>query len=175
MTRDNNFRMKDYVDVAERIRLFYERFPEGSIQTELVRLEGDMVIFRAVVYRDREDPNPTTGWAYEREGVGVVNKTSFIENCETSAVGRALSNLNFPRSREAQERSRRIPASADQLEELRALASSEAIRSGVRARVLDRLEQGLTAQQAQDALAYLRRLQRQSEQGEGDVGGELAA
>jgi len=173
MTREHNFRVKDYVDVAERIRLFYERYPEGSIQTELVRLEGDMVIFRAVVYRDREDPYPTTGWAYEREGVGVVNKTSFIENCETSAIGRALSNLNFPRTREAQERSRGVPASEEQLEELRALASSTEIKAGIRARVLARIDQGLTAQQAQDALAYLRRLRRQAE-GEA-VEGEMAA
>src|SRR5690606_29998921 len=64
MARDN-FNLKDYVDVAERIRAFYERYPEGSIQTEMVRLEGDMVIFKATVYRDREDVHPTTGWAYE--------------------------------------------------------------------------------------------------------------
>lgn len=168
MARESSFRVKDYVDVAERIRLFYERYPEGSIQTELVRLDGDMVIFKAVVYRDREDPYPTTGWAYEREGVGVVNKTSFIENCETSAIGRALSNLNFPRTREAQARSRDLPASEAQLEELRALASSEVIKDSIRERVLARIEQGLTARQAQDALAYLRRLQREA----GVEGGE---
>jgi hypothetical protein len=161
-----NFRLKDYVDVAERIRLFYERYPEGSIQTEMVRLDGDLVVFRATVYRDREDPHPTTGWAYEREGVGHVNKTSFIENCETSAVGRALSNLNFPRSREARERQEQGPATVDQVEELRSLASSEVIAAGVRSRVLARLERGLTSQQAQDALAYLRRLHREAERTE---------
>jgi hypothetical protein len=158
-----NFRLKDYVDVAERIRLFYERYPDGSIQTEMVRLEGDLVVFRATVYRDREDPTPTTGWAYEREGVGVVNKTSFIENCETSAVGRALSNLNFPRSRSGHEQRVRGPATPEQIEELRALASSDQIDAGVRARVMARLERGLNTEQAVDAVAYLRRLQRQVE------------
>ncbi len=44
MGRDS-FNVKDYVDVAERIRAFYERYPDGSIQTEMVRLEGDMVVF----------------------------------------------------------------------------------------------------------------------------------
>lgn len=171
--REKSFRVQDYVDVAERIRLFYERFPEGSIQTELVRLEEGMVVFRASVYRDREDPHPTTGWAYEREGVGLVNKTSFIENCETSAVGRALSNLNFPRSREAQERSRGgEPASRSQLEELRVLAESESIDAGIRARVLGRLEEGLNARQAREALAYLRRLQRR---GQGEAEAEAGA
>jgi hypothetical protein len=168
MSRES-FRLRDYVDVAERIRLFYERYPEGSIQTEMVRLEGDLVIFRARVYRDREDPNPTTGWAYEREGVGVVNKTSFIENCETSSVGRALSNLNFPRSREAQVRSAQGPATPAQVDELRVLAGASVIESGVRDRVLARLEKGLTAEQARDALAYLQRLHRRAEQeAEGD-------
>lgn len=101
---NDGFNLKDYVDVAERIGAFYERYPEGSIQTEMVRLEGDLVVFKATVYRDREDPHPTTGWAYEREGVGYVNRTSFIENCETSAIGRALANLGFTASRKRPSR-----------------------------------------------------------------------
>jgi len=161
MARDN-FNLKDYVDVAERIRAFYERYPEGSIQTEMVRLEGDMVIFKATVYRDREDVHPTTGWAYEREGVGYVNKTSFIENCETSAIGRALANLNFPTTRSAAERDD-SPATQDQISELRALASSEVVSEDVRERVFARLDAGLTARQAADAIAYLRRLHRRAE------------
>jgi len=161
MARDN-FNLKDYVDVAERIRAFYERYPEGSIQTEMVRLEGDMVIFKATVYRDREDVHPTTGWAYEREGVGYVNKTSFIENCETSAIGRALANLNFPTTRSAAQRDD-APATQDQIAELRALASSEVVSEDVRERVFARLEAGLTARQAADAIAYLRRLHRRAE------------
>src|SRR5690606_10496797 len=95
----DGFDLKDYVDAAERIRACYERYPEGSLQTEMVRLEGDLVVFRPTVYGDREEPHATTGWAYEREGVGYVNRTSFIENCETSAIGRALANLSFPTSR----------------------------------------------------------------------------
>lgn len=159
-----NFNVKDYVDVAERIRAFYERYPEGSIQTELVRLEGDMVVFKATVFRDREDACPTTGWAYEREGQGYVNKTSFIENCETSAIGRALANLNFPTSRtEKEKRAAEAPAAREELEELRALADSEAVSTEIQERVLARLEEGMTAQQAADAIAYLRRLHRKAE------------
>jgi hypothetical protein len=163
MAREN-FDVKDYVDVAERIRAFYERYPEGSIQTEMVRLEGDMVVFKATVYRDREDACPTTGWAYEREGVGYVNKTSFIENCETSAIGRALANLNFPTSRTELERAAaREPATAEQLEELKRLADAEAVSSELQERVLARVEQGMTARQAADAIAYLKRLHRKAE------------
>lgn len=160
MARDS-FDMKDYVDVAERIRAFYERYPDGSIQTEMVRLEGDMVVFKATVYRDREDAHPTTGWAYEREGVGYVNKTSFIENCETSAIGRALANLNFPTTRSAARQD--TPATQEQIDELRALASSELVSEDVRERVIARLDAGLTARQAVDAIAYLRRLHRRAE------------
>lgn len=163
-TMKDTFDRKDYVDVAERIRAFYERYPEGSIQTEMVRLEGEMVVFRATVYRDREDTCPTTGWAYEREGVGYVNRTSFIENCETSAIGRALANLNFPTSRTELERTAaREPASAERLEELKALAAGEFVSADLQERILARLDQGMTAQQASDAIAYLRRLQRKAE------------
>ncbi|HEX6940440.1 MAG TPA: hypothetical protein VF158_13580 [Longimicrobiales bacterium] len=162
MAREN-FNVRDYVDVAERIRAFYARYPDGSIQTEMVRLEGDMVVFRATVYRDREDAHPTTGWAYEREGVGYVNKTSFIENCETSAIGRALANLNFPTTRAAGARGE-APATQEQLDELRALVSSEVVSEEIRERVVARLDAGMTAQQAADAIAYLRRVHRRAEQ-----------
>src|SRR5690606_31178318 len=163
MARDG-FNMKEYVDVDERIRAFYERYPEGSIQTEMVRLEGDLVVFKAMVYRDREDRIPTTGWAYEREGVGYVNKTSFIENCETSAIGRALANLNFPTSRSVRDRvAARAPATPEQLEELRTLAASERVSEDLHERVLSRLEDGLTSKQAADAIAYLKRVHRQAE------------
>ena len=125
--------------------------------------EGNLVVFKATVYRDREDPHPTTGWAYEREGVGYVNRTSFIENCETSAIGRALANLNFPTSRSLRgKRADEGPATADQIEEIRALAGSQAVPEDVRERVLARLEQELTARQAADALAYLKRLHRKA-------------
>lgn len=158
MARDT-FDMKDYVDVAERIRTFYTKYPEGSIQTEMVRLDGDLVVFKATVYRDRDDQTPTTGWAYERENQGYVNKTSFIENCETSAIGRALANLNFPTSRSAQERlEQQVPASDDQLEEIRALVASEDISEDIRERVVARLEAGFNGRQAADAIAYLRRM-----------------
>ena len=54
-----------------------------------------MVIFKAYAYRNQEDTKPATGHAMEKEGSTYINKTSHIENCETSAVGRALAMLGF--------------------------------------------------------------------------------
>lgn len=87
--------LKDYVEVNVRIERFYEKYPEGSIQTEITHLDNEKVIVKAYTYRDREDTRPATGHAMEREGSSFINKTSHIENCETSAVGRALALFGF--------------------------------------------------------------------------------
>ena len=87
--------VSDYVQVNERIEKFYEKYPEGSIQTEIQSIVDGVVIIKAYAYRDREDPRPATGHAYEKENSSFINKTSYIENCETSAVGRALAMLGF--------------------------------------------------------------------------------
>ena len=90
-----NYNLDDYVQVNERIEKFYEKYPNGSIQTEIASLENGVVIFKAYAYRDEADVRPATGHAYEKEGSSFINKTSYIENCETSAVGRALAMLGF--------------------------------------------------------------------------------
>ena len=87
---------KDYVQVNERIKAFWELFPDGKIETQILSLENGMCIIQAKVYEFREEQNPrATGIAYEKEGSTFINKTSFIENCETSAVGRALGNAGI--------------------------------------------------------------------------------
>ncbi|MHB1224982.1 MAG: hypothetical protein ACYC2G_13220 [Gemmatimonadaceae bacterium] len=89
----------EYAPVADRITLFYERFPEGRIITELVARSEREVTFRAAVYRSPADREPAaTGWAAEREGDGDVNSVACLENTETSAIGRALANLGFTAS-----------------------------------------------------------------------------
>ena len=88
--------LPEYAPVAERVRLFYERFPGGRIVTELVERNDRDVVFRAAVFRSVDERAPAaTGWACERQGDGEVNTTSCLENTETSAVGRALANLGF--------------------------------------------------------------------------------
>src|SRR5687767_12638122 len=90
----------DYAPVSERIRLFYERHPEGQIHTQLVSERDGHVVFAAYVYRAPTDKRPSaTGWASERVGDGDINAVACVENTETSAVGRALANLGFTASR----------------------------------------------------------------------------
>ena len=88
-----------YAPVADRLRLFYERYPTGRIVTHLVRRTEQEVMFRAEVYRTSSEREPAaTGWASEREGDGDINTVACLENTETSAVGRALANLGFTAS-----------------------------------------------------------------------------
>lgn len=88
--------LKDYIEVNVRVEKFYERFPNGRIVTELVSWSEGVVVMKAYAYRDINDSVPSaTGHAYEKEGSTYINKTSALENCETSAVGRALAMLGF--------------------------------------------------------------------------------
>ena len=93
MGRENA--LKDYVEVNVRIMKFYEKYPEGRITTELVKWENDVIVMKATAYRDNQDIPAATGYAYEKEGSSFINKTSALENCETSAVGRCLAILGF--------------------------------------------------------------------------------
>lgn len=91
----------DYAPVAERLRLFYEQHPRGSILTQLVSKHDGEITFVAYAYRDAHDRRPgATGWASERIGDGDVNAVACLENTETSAIGRALANLGFTASRQ---------------------------------------------------------------------------
>src|SRR5689334_8018049 len=93
---DSFFNPEQYATVAERIELFYERYPQGRINTELVSRADGTITFKAVVYREPSDNTPAaTGWASEREGDSDINTIACLENTETSAVGRALANLGF--------------------------------------------------------------------------------
>jgi hypothetical protein len=105
-----------YALVADRITLFYQRFPAGRIVTELHSRTEREITFRALVYRGPADVEPAaTGWASEREGDGEINQVACLENTETSAVGRALANLGFTASsrrpsREEMEKAARLRA-----------------------------------------------------------------
>lgn len=81
---------KDYAEVFQKIKAFRMLFPMGSIYTEHEFIGEGVVLFKAFV-KDDEGKLLGTGTAYEKEGSSFINQSSYIENCETSAVGRALS------------------------------------------------------------------------------------
>ena len=85
---------KNYSEVAQRIKAFRMVYPQGIIKTYLVSNENGMCIFRTEVLTD-EGKLLGTGTAYEREDSSFINQTSYIENCETSSVGRALGMAGF--------------------------------------------------------------------------------
>jgi hypothetical protein len=93
------FNINDYEPVQERIAKFYAIYTDGRIITDLVGGEKGIFIFKATLYKSGDDYKNgivlSTGWAREIEGQGFVNKTSALENAETSAIGRALANIGL--------------------------------------------------------------------------------
>lgn len=90
-----NIHGKQYVLVNERLEAFNEKYKNGAIQTEL-SYEGDLVRCKATVTPDATVPvRAFTGHAEELRGSTQINRTSAVENCETSAVGRALAMLGI--------------------------------------------------------------------------------
>jgi len=98
-----NFNLADYETVAERIARFYRDFPDGRIVTKNLTQQHDRAIMtwvvQAFVYLNRDDQERNlpkgTGLAFEIDGAGMANKTSALENAETSAIGRSLANANY--------------------------------------------------------------------------------
>jgi len=88
---------KEYVLVADRIVFFNENFPNGSITTEIItKPEDDKIIIKALVIPNSEKPERKfTGFSQATVGQGFINKTSALENAETSAVGRALALMGI--------------------------------------------------------------------------------
>lgn len=98
-----NFNLADYEKVEDRIKRFYEQYPDGRIITVDYTSENDRAqsvwkvkTFVYLTLGDQAADLPkATGHAFEVDGVGMANKTSALENCETSSIGRALANMNL--------------------------------------------------------------------------------
>ena len=88
-TKDGRVIKNKYNTVNQRILAFRELYPNGSIQTEILSIADGVVLFKATAFDD-EGKVIATGHAQEKEDSTFINKTSYIENCETSAIGRAL-------------------------------------------------------------------------------------
>lgn len=85
---------KDYVTVNERVMAFKMLYPAWSLNTEIVSMEDGIIVFKAIALDETLNVR-ATGHAYEKEGSTFINKTSYVENCETSAVGRCLGLLGI--------------------------------------------------------------------------------
>lgn len=85
---------KEYAEVNQRIKAFRMVHPNGTITTDIVSIENGVVLMKASI-TDDDGRLIGTGYAYEKENGSFINKTSYIENCETSAVGRALGMCGF--------------------------------------------------------------------------------
>ena len=93
--RTTSIKGKEYAEVNQRVLAFWELFPEGRIRTEVLEDTGTRCTVVASVWRSPEEEWPAaTGTAFE-ERKGSINSTSYLENCETSAVGRALGMLGI--------------------------------------------------------------------------------
>ena len=92
--KTTDIRGKQYAEVNQRIKAFRMLCPNGCISTEIISNQDGVVIMKASVF-DEEGKLLGTGTAYEKEGSSNINKTSYIENCETSACGRALAMLGL--------------------------------------------------------------------------------
>ena len=111
------FDLSNYETVETRLARFWESHPEGRLRTQMLNYTGDACVFYAELFAHRDDKEPVaTGWAEEIKSDRGVNATSFVENCETSAIGRACANYIFatqgkrPSREEMQKVERLTPA-----------------------------------------------------------------
>ena len=108
------FDVGEYAPVADRITLFYARFPTGRIITRLLSRTEHEITVQAFVFRSLDDQRPSaTGLASERIGDGDVNTVACLENTETSAIGRALANLGLTASAQRPSREEIVKANRE--------------------------------------------------------------
>ena len=97
--KSTDIKGKQYIEVNQRIKGFRALFPMGFIKTELIQMEnGTATVMAKVGYYadvDFREIVLATGLAQESQSSSFINKTSYVENCETSAVGRALGMLGI--------------------------------------------------------------------------------
>lgn len=116
-------RGKNYAEVAQRVQAFRKLIPGGYITTDIISNDNGIVYMKAEAgyYENGQRVMLATGYAFERQDASNLNKTSYIENCETSAVGRALGFIGLGIEKSI--------ASAEEVDN--AIMTQEAIANGV--------------------------------------------
>lgn len=94
--KTTNIKGKEYVEVNQRIKYFREsgNYKGWSLSTEVINLDAESCVIKATI-ANNEGYIVATGFAQEDKSSSYINKTSYVENCETSAWGRALANLGI--------------------------------------------------------------------------------
>ena len=92
--KTTNIKGKEYVEVNERLKYFRSNYPNFSLISEVVEKTPSSILIKATIFNEEDRP-VATGLAEEKEGSTYINKTSYVENCETSAWGRALGNFGI--------------------------------------------------------------------------------
>ena len=85
---------KDYIEVNERIKFFRENFPDYSLTSEVIEKTPESILIKATI-KNQDGVVVATGMAEEIKRTTYINETSYVENCETSAWGRALGNFGI--------------------------------------------------------------------------------
>lgn len=125
-------RYDDYEPVQDRIAKFWTDHPEGRILTDLIYRDDKQYIVKAEVWKGNVGGEDATGYAEEIVGSTNVNKTNALENCETSAIGRALANLGYAtKARPSAEEMQKVERSQ------KADAARQVLLAYVRAQKLD--------------------------------------
>lgn len=143
--------LQNYETVSERTLKFYREYPKGRIETSLEDFSGNhnatRWVMRAAVYRDSETATPPAGvgYAFEIDGGKGANRSSALENCETSAIGRALAAAGFASDKQRATR-----------EEMRKVAITDARDALSRARTVDDARAVWTEAQKQGVLAEVK-------------------
>jgi hypothetical protein len=137
------FNLDDYETVEERLVKFWKDHPDGQIHTKVLEHTSSRFIVEASIYRTEADLRPwTTGLAEETVQGRGVNATSALENCETSAIGRALANAGYATKGKRASR-----------EEMSKVAAKEAVSSQVaqvKAKMAETSQEYVPVQQKED-------------------------
>ena len=90
------FDLSDYETVEDRLIRFWADHPDGRIVTTMMNYDGDSCVFRTDIFYDHyADLATASGYAHEVKSERGVNSTSFVENAETSSIGRGLANCGY--------------------------------------------------------------------------------